>query len=216
MAERRFTVWGAGGHGRVVAELLRAEFGEVALRYVDRDSSRIGEVCEPGGGRVELSEEEFFEEVARGASDPVVLAVGNNGARLAMAQRLADAGVELPTLVHPSAVVSDYAIVGVGTHIVTGAIVHPGCKIGAAVIVNTRASIDHDCVLGDGVHISPGATLAGTVTVGDRSWVGTGASVIPGVTIGSDAIVGAGAVVIRDVPDGATVVGCPARPIERS
>ncbi len=43
------------------------------------------------------------------------------------------------------------------------------------------------------------------------SWLGAGVTVLPGVTVGENAIVGAGSVVTKDVPDGAIVVGNPAR-----
>ncbi|QJT08269.1 sugar O-acetyltransferase [Oceanidesulfovibrio marinus] len=49
------------------------------------------------------------------------------------------------------------------------------------------------------------------VRIGANVWIGSGAIILPGVTIGDDAIVGAGSVVTRDVPDGATVMGNPAR-----
>lgn len=41
--------------------------------------------------------------------------------------------------------------------------------------------------------------------------IGANATILPGITIGKMAMVGAGAVVTKDVPDGATVVGNPAR-----
>jgi acetyltransferase-like isoleucine patch superfamily enzyme len=53
------------------------------------------------------------------------------------------------------------------------------------------------------------------VRVGDDTLIGAGAVVTPGISIGRDAVIGAGAVVVRDVPDGVTVVGNPARPLER-
>lgn len=49
------------------------------------------------------------------------------------------------------------------------------------------------------------------VSIGADVWIGGGAIILPGVTIGDGALVGAGAVVTRDVPDGASVVGNPAR-----
>ena len=49
------------------------------------------------------------------------------------------------------------------------------------------------------------------VHIGSNVWIGAGALILPGVTIGDDALIGAGSVVTRDVPEGATVVGNPAR-----
>jgi acetyltransferase EpsM len=61
------------------------------------------------------------------------------------------------------------------------------------------------------VHVSPGAQLGGNVYVGEGAHIGIGASIKPGVKIGKWSVVGAGAVVVNDVPDGVTVVGVPAK-----
>jgi len=53
-------------------------------------------------------------------------------------------------------------------------------------------------------------------TIEDGARIGGGVTLLPGVTIGASAIVGAGSVVTRDVAAGVTVVGVPARPLERS
>ncbi len=55
----------------------------------------------------------------------------------------------------------------------------------------------------------------GEVVVGDRAMIGAKAVVLPGVRIGEGAQVGANSLVTEDVPPGATVVGVPARPVER-
>lgn len=51
------------------------------------------------------------------------------------------------------------------------------------------------------------------VSIGSDVWIGGGAIILPGMTIGNGALIGAGAVVTRDVPERATVVGNPARPV---
>ena len=156
---------------------------------------------------------------------PIIVSIGNNAIRKKIVERIvdgigdserlgADSTMKSPlfgTAVHPSAVVSPHARIGEGSVVMPGAIINHSAQIGRHCIVNTGASIDHECQIGDFVHISPHATLCGNVSVGEGSWVGAGAVVIPGIKIGRWAVVGAGAVVVRDVPDGVTVVGCPAK-----
>ena len=100
---------------------------------------------------------------------------------------------------------------GEGAQVLTGAIIQTGTYIGGNTVINTGAIIDHDCLIGDHCHIAPGVTMSGGVTVGDSVHVGVGATIIQGIRIGTGATIGAGAVVVRDVPDGAVVVGVPAR-----
>lgn len=207
-------IWGAGGHGKVVADVARA-LGYTVVGYVDADPARLGRVVEPGGAEVVLMEEQFLTRLREGGTDlpadTLALAIGSNEVRL---DRLREAGdLSFPVLSHPTATISPSARIGRGTVVMPRAVINANARIGEGVIVNTSAIIEHDCVIGDGAHISPGAVLAGGVHVGAGSWVGAGAVVIQGVRIGANVVVGAGAVVIRDLTDGVTAVGVPARPV---
>jgi sugar O-acyltransferase (sialic acid O-acetyltransferase NeuD family) len=212
----RFVVLGAGGHGRVVADLIRACGGEV-LGYVDADRAKLGQVVDDAGRRVVAGEAEYLDRIGGSALDPslnghaTALAIGDNYVRSRLLSFLAAA--ELPALIHPSAVVSPAARLGRGTVVLAQVVVNARACIGDGVILNSGAIVEHDCVLGDAVHISPGAVVCGKVQIGKRTWIGAGATVIQGITVGADAVVGAGAVVLRDIPDGVKVVGNPARPL---
>jgi UDP-perosamine 4-acetyltransferase len=211
----RFLIWGGGGHGKVVADLVRSLRHEL-VGFVDMDPSKLGKVVEPGGARVILSQEEFEEAVRERGSlpagiDALVLAIGNNEIRGRYARSLGE--LALPPLVHPSAVVSPSARLGRGAVVFPRAVINAEAEIGPVAIVNSGAIVEHDCVIGWAAHVSPGAVVAGGARVGHRSWVGAGAIVLPGIEIGSDVIVGAGAVVLKDVADHSTVVGVPARSI---
>ena len=141
--------------------------------------------------------------------------IGDNATRRRFGEYLTESGRALTQAISGSAVVSRTAVLGAGVQLIAGAVVNAATTIGEGVIVNTNASVDHDCTIGDYVHIAPDAALGGSVTIGDDVLVGLGARVLPGVTIGHGAIIGGGAVVIADVAAGSTVVGVPARPIER-
>jgi sugar O-acyltransferase (sialic acid O-acetyltransferase NeuD family) len=137
-----------------------------------------------------------------------LVSIGSNVNRQKVAAQCAH---RFHTFVHPSALVSSTASVGLGAMIMHRAVVQVESRIGAHVIVNTGAQVDHECVIDSFVHLAPGSVLCGCVHVGEGTLVGAGAVVLPGIRIGRNVLVGAGAVVTRDVPDFAIVVGNPAR-----
>lgn len=212
-----FLVWGAGGHGRVVGDLVRS-LGHDLAGYVEGDKGRLGTVVEPMGVAVTHLERDLVDLLERGeypdGADAFALGIGDNRQRQ---ERLATLeGYHAPALVHPSAAVSPTARLGRASVVFALAVVNPAAWIGDGVIVNSGAVVEHDCRLESVVHVSPGAVLCGDVRVGARSWIGAGATVIHGVSVGRDAVVGAGSTVVRDVEPGTTVVGTPARVVRKA
>lgn len=133
--------------------------------------------------------------------------------------------------------VQSAVVIGAGTRVGSMTIIHTGAVIGSACTIGSHCNIC-DCVIGDRVslqtacHITRGVTIEndvfvgpGVITLNDKltggalsfprilcgARIGGGSVILPGVTIGRNAVVGAGSVVTHDVPDGATVVGNPAR-----
>ncbi|MER1967989.1 acetyltransferase [Castellaniella sp. GW247-6E4] len=206
---KRLAILGASGHGKVVAEVaLSAGWASVDF-YDDAwpGKRRSGKWVISGDTSAFLKDPGRFDGAA--------VAIGNNAIRMKVIWQLQAAGIELATLVHPSAMISDSARLGAGAVAMAGAVVNADAVVGAGVILNTLCSVDHDCVLGDGVHISPGAHLAGDVRVGEQSWVGIGVSIRQGVTVGRLVTIGAGAAVVCDIADNLTVAGVPAKELIR-
>jgi len=199
---------GAGGHGKVVADIAEAVGRWNQIAFLDDRHELIRHVKKyPVLGNMQMAAELFPEY-----SD-VVVAVGASNLRLDLLARFSGLGFGLPALVHPSAWMSPSARVGEGCVICAQAAIGVDAMLGQGVIVNTGACVDHDNLIGEGVHICPGANLSGGGQVGRGSWLGVGCSVIQGISIGDDVIVGAGAVVIDDVVVNMTVAGVPARNI---
>lgn len=142
---------------------------------------------------------------------PVFVAIGDGRIRQRITRFLVENGIALTNALHPDATLSPKATLGIGVLVCPCVVIHPLARLGDGAIANTSCVIEHECLVGDFAQIAPGAILCGNVTVGEGTLVGAGAVVLPGVTIGAWATVGAGAVVRQDVPDGATVVGNPAR-----
>lgn len=200
---------GAGGHGRVVLEVLRAAGTHRVIGFLDADETLAGSNVL---GVPVLGHPQHLLKV-RGKAKGAIVAVGDNRARVSYAAHLAEAGLELVSAVHPRAVVMASAKVGRNVVVAAGAVVGTEAILEDSVIINTSAVVDHECVVGEGAHVAPGAVLAGRVRVGAGAFIGLGSRVIQCLTVGEGAVVGAGAVVLRDIASNVTVVGVPAKPL---
>lgn len=205
---KRLAILGAGGHARVVADAADASgWAEISLFDDAWPISASGPWPIIGtGGDLERRLTEF---------DGVVVGIGSNSARWRKYCRLVELRAPLVSVIHPAATVSRHALLGLASVVFAGAVVNPGVETGEAVIINTGATVDHDCRLGHGTHISPGAHIAGGVSIGDEAWIGVGASVRELLSIGARTRVGAGAAVVNSIGEDLTVIGVPARPLQK-
>ena len=204
---KRLAILGAGGHGKVVAEIA-LECGWSEIVFFD---DAWPELSRNGSFKVAGNTAAIVEQIRD--FDGIHVAIGNNRVRLEKFEFFSSLSAALPPLVHPRSVISKSSSLGDGSVVMAGSVVNADTTISSACILNTGSTVDHDCIIRDGVHVSPGANIAGGVKIGRLSGVGIGASVIQCVSIGSDSQVGAGAVVLTDVPDGILVAGVPAKPI---
>lgn len=209
---RRWFVFGASGHGKVVVDAIERTGGTIAF-VVDDDK---GKIAHSFFGYEVVSRNDLLDRRAEIGVGVGVVAVGDNSVRSGIVGWLEERHFEFGVLVHPGATVGRGVSIGKGTVIFAAAVVNSDARIGEHNIINTASSVDHDCVLGDGVHIAPGVRLCGGVSVGDHALLGVGSVVLPGLSIGAGALVAAGAVVNRNVAPKSRVGGVPAQELERS
>ena len=200
-------ILGASGHGKVLADIAELTGWKKIVFFDDAWPKKTSN----GAWQVIGDTQMLLNNINN--YQGVIVAIGNNKVRQQKLQQLDSAGAKIITLIHPSATISRYAQIGLGSVIVAGAVINPDCVIGSGAIINTCSSVGHDCTLGNAVHICPGARLAGGTEIGDRAWVGVGSSVRQLITVGADAIVGAGSVVVKNVRASTVVVGNPAKPL---
>ena len=194
-------IFGASGHGKVIADLMLT--GQQEVDFFLDDQPKVDSILGiPVFHTSQFQPKDDFQ---------MLIGVGNNSIRKKLSQQFR---LKFAKGIHPSAILSPHHKVADGTVIMAGVIINPDVEVGKHCILNTSCIVEHDCKIEDYVHISPGVSLAGNVSVGEGAHIGIGSSVIQGIKIGKWATIGAGSVIIRDVPDYAVVVGNPGKIIK--
>ncbi|WP_211842150.1 acetyltransferase [Pseudoalteromonas sp. NEC-BIFX-2020_015] len=203
---KTLAIVGASGHGKVIADIAEL-LGFTVEFYDDAYPTKTHiEHWSINGTCADL----IALNNTNSAPSDVVVAIGNNDIRLQKIQLLQQNNFNLITLIHPSAVISQYAVVAMGTVVFAGAVINAFAKIGVGCIINTAAVVEHDCIIDDFTHICPNVALAGGVTIGSKSWIGIGSQIKQLIVVGDNCMIGAGSTVIKNIPDNVIAFGSPA------
>lgn len=193
-------LFGAGGHGQVVAAQIRARAPAVRLCFGDgarRETELDGIVLR-------------YREIEEVTESRILVTVGDNATRRRLHTAALGAELELARVViDPDRFFASPP--GTGTQVLAGAVVNTGARIGTGVIVNSGAVVEHDSLIGDFCHMAPGSIVGGGAVLGAESLLGTNATVLPGVQVAPGCVIGAGGVVTADLSAPGTYVGVPVR-----
>ena len=141
-------ILGAGSHGQEVREIAESLHLFQKIDFLDDDTNKIEAI----------GIWEDFEEL-KGSYNMAIVAVGDEHTRKLWFAKLANANFIIPTLVHPSAIVSQNAILGAGTVICARATISSGAKIGAGCIISAGTTIGRDSILDDWTHMEVGGVV---------------------------------------------------------
>ena len=201
-------IYSHGGYAREMHRCVLAQYPNEQIAFVDDNPSKTA-----------ISYDEARNIGANEASS-FVISIADPALRLRKTEQVLSDGFSLFSVQAATAIIGENVVLGEGSVMSDFAIISSDARIGMGFQCNIYSYIAHDCVVGDFVTLAPRVAVNGRAELGDRVYIGTGATILPGedgnpVRIGARAVVGAHALVTRDVPEGATVVGVPAKPLKK-
>jgi sugar O-acyltransferase (sialic acid O-acetyltransferase NeuD family) len=169
-------------------------------------------------GHALVSESEFFDHKCDERYFNV--AIADSKARQQIASACIAQGAKPMSIQSPVSVSYDGNLIGDGAILCANTMVTSNARIGRFFQCNIYSYVAHDCGIGDFVTFSPSVHCNGNVHIRDHAYVGTGAAIKQGspskpIVIGEGAILGMGALVTRDVAPFTTVVGSPAKLLQK-
>ena len=206
---KKCIIIGAGTYGHVYMEYLKNDY-KITGFYDDDVALHDKDI---GGVKIKGSVKDALENESDCA---VFVPIGNNPVRVRILKEFEDKGFEIPSFIHPQAIIdSSVRVSEKAVYVLPGTTIMPLVTIDKYVMISIGSNIIHHTHLEEGVFVSNGCNFGANITAKKNAYIGMGATVMTGVkTIGRNSMIGAGAVVIKDVPDSAVVAGVPAKVIK--
>jgi sugar O-acyltransferase (sialic acid O-acetyltransferase NeuD family) len=205
--KKRLFIIGAGGFGRELEAWLQS------IKPQHRDWKLFGYLDENPdalkGNPSRLSIVGTPLDYQFTKNDAVIIGIADPKTKEKMHDLLKDR-VQIPTFVHPTAIVGSYVRIGQGSIVCAFCALTNNVQLGCCVTINGCTLIGHDVVIGDWTSVMSNTTISGKCQIGDHAYIGSGATVLPSIRIANQSTVGAGSVVIKNVRARTTVFGNPA------
>lgn len=205
-------VFGAGGFGREVVDLIRDcyNYSEKDIKervfFLDSNPALVGQVV---SGLDVIHPDRF-----RASMGKIALAIGAPDIREKVVKSLPKE-TEYISLIHPNVIIGRNTKIGKGAIICAGNIITCDINIGDFTQLNLNGTLGHDCSIGNYFTTAPCVNLSGSLTIGDRVYFGTQSATRQGLHITDDVTVGMSACVVKDLNESGIYVGTPAKLMKR-
>lgn len=208
-------LFGCGEHARMVIDNIEDQGKYKIVGLLTNDEAELGKRIY---SYEVIGKDEGIEDILKNDTtiEGYFLGIGNMKVRDKLAKYL-DENVDIKAvnIIHPTAVISKYAKIGLGNIFEAYTKVANSAVIGNHCIVNSFTAVNHDQVIGNNVLLAGSVSLAGT-SVGDNTIIADGASIGFKVSVGKNCIIGDGAVVSKDIGDNKIAYGNPAKIIREN
>ena len=210
MTRSIFGLVGAGGLGREVMP-----FASSILKEMEIESFFVEKKCEQTSinSYRALSETNFFQ--LKCEKKYFNITIGSSFLREIISKKFLEKQCKPFTLKAKSCIIYDDVVLGEGAILCDNTIITSNIQIGKFFQANIYSYVAHDCMIGNYVTFAPKVCCNGRVKIEDHAYIGTGAIIKEGITIGKGAVIGAGAVVVKNVLPNTTVIGNPAKIMEK-
>jgi sugar O-acyltransferase (sialic acid O-acetyltransferase NeuD family) len=140
------------------------------------------------------------------------ISIGDNLTRRRTAINIRRGGGVIPSLIHPSAIISKFAILDFGVVVLPGTVVQSNTKIQKDTILSANVTISHNTSVGKGCYVAAGASVGAYIQIEDGVLIGINTTLISGkvTRIGQNSLVGAGSVLTKSIEANSRVAGNPA------
>ncbi len=213
-----YAVYGAAGCGRSLMPVAREQLARLGIQaelyFIDDSLTQTTEI----NGHPAVNYQMF--KALQAENKFVLIAIANSQIREKIAQRLQSDNIQLWSVQANNTIIMDEVDIAPGAALSPFVTLGSNITIGQCFHANLYSYVEHDCVIGDYVTFAPGVKCNGNIHIEDHAYIGAGAVIKQGtpdkpLIIGQGAIVGMGAVVTKSVPPGVTVVGNPARMLQK-
>lgn len=154
-----------------------------------------------------IKTDEEVRSYFRNVANEFVICVGGTENRKILENKFRQLGGIPSSFISRKSIVSEHAIFGKGTVVLSRVEVEANVVIGSNCLLNKTAEIGHGCIIGNNCEITPGVILTGEVIVGNDCSIGIRSVILPKIKIGNNVTIAPGSFVKKDVPDNAVVAG---------